>query len=131
MDASLIPKTHPGGAGSVGRAEGSVVVDLAERAHLPRRPLHLLPRRHPAQDPRQRAQAGGGGAVQPVGLVPPPDLWGVCQGGGLLATTLTGAVSKSQVLKYPLLLLKYPPLLMLKYPPLLLKYPPLVHPGPT
>ena len=101
MNASLIPKTDTGGAGPVGRSEGSAVVDLAGRAHLPRRPLHLLPRRHPAQGPRQRAQGGGGGAVQPVGLVPPPDLWRVCQGGGLLATALTGAVSKSQVLEYP------------------------------
>ena len=88
---SLIPKTHPGGADSIGRAEVCAVVHLAERSHLPRRPLHLF--RQPTQGPRHRAQTGGGGAVQSVGLVPPPHLWRMCQGGDMLATALSGVKS--------------------------------------
>ena len=76
----LLFPTHSGGSSPIGRAEGSAVVNLAGRAHLPRRPLNLLPRGHPAQGPRQPAEAGGGGAVQPVGLVPSPNLWRVLQG---------------------------------------------------
>lgn len=76
----LLFPTHSGGSSPIGRAEGSTVVNLAGRAHLPGRPLNLLPRGHPAQGPRQPAEAGGGGAVQPVGLVPSPNLWRVLQG---------------------------------------------------
>ena len=69
-----------GGSSPVRRAEGSGVVNLSGGSHLPSRPLHLLPRGRPAQDPRQPVEAGGGGAVQPVGLVPPPNLFRVLQG---------------------------------------------------
>ena len=79
-----------GWADPVRRAEISAIVPLTGRAHIPRRPLHLFPCWHPAPGPRQPAQGGGGGAVQPVGSLPPSNLRRVIQDWDLPATALAG-----------------------------------------